>query len=376
MRTKFRGYYPYKMEDYETVWAESVIVLDANILLNLYRYGQETRNTFLKVLEEYKERLWIPYNIGEEFFRNRINVIMEKDNTYKSFKKSIYEPLDKIEILIAQENSKTERKTITNLDAINKKICDLKTEIEKGETEYEQIWGNDIIIEKILELYDQKVGEKHNEEDLQKLYKEIDSRYKNKIAPGFEDANKEGNTKYGDCINWFDMIDYAKNNNKHIIFITDDTKKDWFFEYKGEKNPNPELLFEFYQKTNKMICIYRPTQFLKYVSENEPNITVNATVINDVESTTKENEISVSIDTTPELYEKQYQDYLNTILINNYIEQLNEYRTNKIIKAVIEKCIRGKKEEKEINNTENVFNDELSSCVLDDIYVVEKNDTQ
>lgn len=120
---------------------------------------------------------------------------------------------------------------------------------------------------------------------MQELYKKIEKRYQERIPPGYEDEGKEGNKKYGDGINWLDIIAYAKAQSCSIIFVTADTKKDWFFEYKGQKNPNVELYAEFYKETGKNICIYRPEQFLKHAAL-KVNETVPKEVIENVEAET------------------------------------------------------------------------------------------
>ena len=51
----------------EKVWQNGIIVFDTNVLLNLYRYNEETRNELLKLMKSYQNRLWMPYQVALEF---------------------------------------------------------------------------------------------------------------------------------------------------------------------------------------------------------------------------------------------------------------------------------------------------------------------
>lgn len=75
MRTSFFGYYPPTSGEYERLWKEATIVLDTNVLLNLYRLPTSARDEFLNVLDLLQDRLWIPHQVALEFQRNRLTVI-------------------------------------------------------------------------------------------------------------------------------------------------------------------------------------------------------------------------------------------------------------------------------------------------------------
>ncbi|MFE7773306.1 PIN-like domain-containing protein [Streptomyces sp. NPDC057445] len=48
-----------------------MIVLDTNVLLNLYRYNARTREDTLAVLSRLRARLWVPHQVLTGFRRNR-----------------------------------------------------------------------------------------------------------------------------------------------------------------------------------------------------------------------------------------------------------------------------------------------------------------
>ncbi|MGW0554111.1 PIN-like domain-containing protein [Streptomyces sp. NPDC002926] len=58
-------------DDYERVFQSGMVVLDTNVLLNLYRSNARTRQDTLAVLTKLRDRLWVPHQVLTEFWRNR-----------------------------------------------------------------------------------------------------------------------------------------------------------------------------------------------------------------------------------------------------------------------------------------------------------------
>ena len=51
----------YYSPDYEELWDNCTFIFDTSVLLNLYRFNDETKEIFLDVIEKIGERKWIPY---------------------------------------------------------------------------------------------------------------------------------------------------------------------------------------------------------------------------------------------------------------------------------------------------------------------------
>jgi hypothetical protein len=75
MKQTFPGHYRPDEKEIERMWAEGTFVFDANALLNLYRYTDATREEFIQTLEALHARVWVPYQVGVEFFQNRAQVM-------------------------------------------------------------------------------------------------------------------------------------------------------------------------------------------------------------------------------------------------------------------------------------------------------------
>src|SRR5260370_26690200 len=76
-REEFREVCPLAREEIAAL-ASPVYVLDANILLHLYRSSETARLQFIELLRLVRKRLFIPYQVALEFHRNRAEVIAEQ----------------------------------------------------------------------------------------------------------------------------------------------------------------------------------------------------------------------------------------------------------------------------------------------------------
>lgn len=122
----------------------------------------------------------------------------------------------------------------------------------------------------IADIFNGRVGEELQKGELLKIYEEGKQRYSEKIPSGYEDKCKGGNKQYGDLIVWKQIISYAKHNQCHIIFVSSNTKEDWYLKEGAQLiMPHPQLLQEFAKETEKHILIYSLELFLKIVRDRK-----------------------------------------------------------------------------------------------------------
>ncbi len=297
MRELFSWRLPLSEDDFSELWDNAIFVFDTNFLLDIYRSSISRRKDIFKILEKLKEedRIWLPYQVANEFLNNREKTIKtEKD----SFKKAKDE-------LTKWKNERKELKSLKKIFENNKRI--ISSEIEslfdekevhyaeyiQGVEEIEQVFldqinnleenysdldsKNDGILEQILDLFDDsKVGNPYNKETLQEKYKEAETRYQESIPPGFKDANKEKEEeKYGDVMIWFQILDFAKEKSKPIIFVTRDNKVDWWIKENGKSiTPHMELRHEFKEIVKQKFWMYQTKDFLKE-AENRLNLEID-----------------------------------------------------------------------------------------------------
>lgn len=278
MKDSFIGFYKPEDNEFKDLWYNGLFVLDTNILLNLYRYPENSRNLLLNILNLLKDNLWLPYQIAMEYNFKLEEELISQKHAYKKLNKSIQ---DKLSDIIDDTKSKFSRHSNLNINIIIKKVDDfskdIQDEISRQESTHPDLYT---IKEKIAELFDGKIGEPYSDKDLEQKYKLGEERYLKNVPPGFKDKGKKGNVKfhdgllykdeYGDLIYWFQIIDKAKKDKKQVILITEDTKEDWWRIIEGETiGPQPQLVQEFYKETNGLrFYMYQTKQFIKYANEH------------------------------------------------------------------------------------------------------------
>lgn len=67
----FTAYLVPTPEDYTASLRTGLVVLDANVLLNAYRYHEPTRSDLFAILEALGDRLFVPHQAAKEFWKNR-----------------------------------------------------------------------------------------------------------------------------------------------------------------------------------------------------------------------------------------------------------------------------------------------------------------
>lgn len=263
----FPGYYkPHEGQFYE-LWQSCIFSPDANVLLNLYRYTLPTRNRLLEVFTHGQERLWLTHQAAYEFHKNRLTVISQQQDAYDSiraeFTKNLADTLNRVK----QQYQKHSYLDVQALEGVVADATDKLSHIlQSAKAQHPDFGLYDPVLERVTSLFRDSVGDPYSPTDLAKKLKEAEERFGRKQPPGFEDAKtKPEPDKYGDVLVWFQLLDYATQHKKPIVFITDDKKDDWWHRHKGQTiGPRPELVHEMRAVADVEFYMYTPDRFLAY----------------------------------------------------------------------------------------------------------------
>ncbi len=278
MKNIFKEYNALSTEEIKGLWENSIFIFDTNILLNLYRYSDETSLKLIETIEALK-KFWIPYQVGLEFYKKRLIVISDQKKSFEEFEKKMNEIINTVED--KNRNPFFSSNLLLKLNTIRENI---KKEVDLKKEHFDNALVKDILLERINKLFENKVGNQPSQEELKSIYNEGERRYKENIPPGFKDNLKPGNDKFGDLIIWKEIINKAKADSIDVIFISDDRKEDWWLDHQGKTiSPRPELLKEFNIETKKNCHFYKPFQFLEF-SNKYLNSKVKNEVIEEVKN--------------------------------------------------------------------------------------------
>lgn len=258
MKKKFSEFFPPEEKQIEAIWGNAIISPDANILYNLYRYSESTRDEFLGYFDALKEKLWISHQASVEFLSGRRGEIRTQIRESEEFEKTFKASQTKLNEKKAHPHLSKE--TENELESVRKKVL---KELEESRDRHRKLLDQDWILEKLDALFAGRIGDEL--EDLDAVFKEGRERYKEKIPPGYQDDNDKptNRQKFGDLVIWKELIRHAEKEKRPVIFITDDQKEDWFV--KDDKKAiagRPELIREMRKVARQDVLIYTADQFL------------------------------------------------------------------------------------------------------------------
>lgn len=263
MRKLFPGYYAPSQEEFEKIWQKGLIIFDTNVLLDLYRYSENTVKSLLEVMDLLEKRIWIPFQVSKEYHKNLNSVISDQVRKYESSIKTLTEFKKQID----------EKRSHPFLsEALTNEIKDFcgkfDKELENKKETVKQLIISNPTKEKLANLFEGKIGTEFSKEELEKIYSEGEKRYKEQIPPGFGDVKKPIPDRYGDLIFWKEILKKNSEIDCPILLITGDKKDDWYLKELGLTiGPRPELIEEIKKNNDNLFYIYPTDKFLKYSKE-------------------------------------------------------------------------------------------------------------
>ena len=303
MRDKFPGWYPKKPEQIAKLWDTAIFVPDANVLLHCLRHTTVVRDELLRLFEAIGDALWIPYQVGLEFHRNRLDVEFGALDAYDALIKDQEATIDKARERLRQLRAHPTIDVQKELAALDMFLSDFRGRMAAARDTHPSA-EIDGVLEQLTALLAHRIGDKWPSEKLAALKKEGEDRYSKKIPPGYKDQKKDAGEydKFGDLIIWKDMIAKAKADKRPMIFISDDAKEDWWWIHRGRKmGPRPELIEEFRAEAGEDFHIYEFSQFLRFAAERfldiKPNVAkVEESLLADEEARRRQDDAAAALE--------------------------------------------------------------------------------
>ncbi|TWF75639.1 hypothetical protein FHX44_111523 [Pseudonocardia hierapolitana] len=288
MYDDFRGYRVPDEDALSNAIRTATVVLDANVLLSLYRYNSATRDDLLDILRRLGERLWIPHQVMREFWRNRLSVIVNRGastkqvlDAFSKSQRSLIDAIDQWARTTAVLNRDRER-LISMAGAM---YGELNEAVEAHAPASVGIAGGAMgeeVLKQLEELLDGRVGAAPAEQEWRAAIKEGAARVAAKVPPGYLDSEKADSSlpegAAGDYLVWKQSVDEIRRRGGDLLIVTGDVKEDWWWRYQSEViGPRPELVSELFGACNAQLFMMRPTDLLRrshvlHVHVNEESI--------------------------------------------------------------------------------------------------------
>jgi rRNA-processing protein FCF1 len=286
----FEGYRIPAANDLEQALQSALVVLDANVLLNLYRYTASTRDDLLRVLRTLGDRLWIPHQVITEFWRNRLSVVTGRgaaaDQALSAFAKQHRATSDAL-----NQWAKQVAFEVADRDALHSQIDELYERLEKVVEEHRPGAASsgltdDRVLTELEQLLSGKVGPPLDDDTWAHCVQEGTDRVSRQQPPGYLDAEKiEGSLPEGpagDYLVWYQTIRESTQRGLDVVLITGDEKDDWWWRHRAELlGPRVELVAELKAASGRSLFMMRPIDLLKHAAALE--IDVSHESVEDVE---------------------------------------------------------------------------------------------
>lgn len=272
MKEEFAWYFPLSEDEVKTVWNDGLLTVDANVLLDLYRYHESTRNALISGLKGFNGRLWLSNQAAEEFIKNRTKVIISSEKTFKQAREEVEKLKQNYESTVTQlKGNRIIPTEVADglLEKITPAIDEAQQNIEKAKSNYPKYLQDDPILNELTVMFSGSIGESFKKEELGGLKEEAEQRKLDEVPPGYLDKDKDGDRPYGDFFLWRQILLHSKNKDVPIIFVTSERKEDWWEKLSGKTiGPRPELLRESHEFSGQRVLIYQTDSFLEFASKH------------------------------------------------------------------------------------------------------------
>ncbi|WP_369211162.1 PIN domain-containing protein [Streptomyces flavofungini] len=262
-----------------------LVVLDTNVLLDLYRMNGRVREDMLTVLKAISERLWVPQQVLVEFWRNRQSeeLIAYHDKKAATAAEILKSSINRSRSALEEwarnvhigDNTDIVSPMHEKLDRAEKLYQEIEERSERQAAK-DRVPGirnthTDPVITVLEQLLDQRVGvpypPKRHAEEVQLAKERADQQ----IPPGykdFESGKKEDEEAAGDYLVWRQLMDAAQSHGKDVLFVTRDLKEDWWRKAsaKAVRLPRIELVNELRDLTGLRLFMVEPSTLMQLVS--------------------------------------------------------------------------------------------------------------
>lgn len=243
------------------IWATADFCLDTNVLLDVYRYTEQSRIAFLSLLKSIGGRLFVPHRVAVEFARNRVGVIRGHFAPQRSLRSQLKEAAQKI------AKAHPGHPHLPEISQLIEQMIELVNyRFGEAERKHQELVGDDFVLRELLAVIGDDVGDPISESELQKEYK----RRKDGITPPFckMDDDKDEERRTGDVAIWLELMRQYEGKCKPLIFVTDDVKENWWQPTcGGRRDPQPVLVQEALARIKAGVLFYTSERF----SETAPS---------------------------------------------------------------------------------------------------------
>ena len=249
---------------------EAVVAVDANVLLDLYRFRPQTSRDLIKTLRSLGDRLVVPHQALREFWHRRqrsqdspLRATTVATEALEKSGRSIHDALANWARAVGVDDDEMSRLS----DEFEVVLGTVKGELQKTALDADSERAGDPILDQLEEILAGRVTSPLEPEEWTRCVAEAKRRIDAEEPPGYLDAVKQDSDLpeggAGDYLVWFEATRYAKDLSKDLLIVTRDQKQDWWWRQQADFiGPRPELTLEYHQLSGRRLFLMRPQDLL------------------------------------------------------------------------------------------------------------------
>lgn len=252
MKQHFPGFYPYNNQDLKDLLGKSTIVFGASVLLDLLKisYGKD----FLDIVSEKigTDRLWLPYDTAWLYHERLAAVVDEQVKNVDSAASALNRLKDSF-----SDTGQHPYISDTLKVGFDNMMKQLKEALDKDRNFLLGHLNNSTLRKRIDEVFQGRIGEPYEQNQLEQLYQESEERHKQRKHPSIDfSSSKNIRIRHHRLIVWKQIERYAKEEKKDIVLVLNRITPNWFFIYTDTMvRPHQNLINEFIENTEQNIYI-------------------------------------------------------------------------------------------------------------------------
>ncbi|MFD4906575.1 PIN-like domain-containing protein [Kitasatospora purpeofusca] len=272
-------------DNYRAVLRNGLVVLDTNVLLDLYRMNTRVREDMLTVLKSIAPRIWVPHQVQLEFWsvRQSEDLISHHDEKASTAKNTLRQAISR------SRNALNEWVSNVHLGGEALDIADpMYKKLEQAERLFESIvqmlesqaakdkvpgirnTNKDPVIQALEQLLRGRIGAPYSSQRYDEEVSRAKERADQRIPPGYKDFEKKDDDKRaaGDYLVWRQLLDEALLRKVDVLFVTRDIKEDWWrnIAIKNARLPRIELVDELRSFGGLQLFMLEPSMLMQKVS--------------------------------------------------------------------------------------------------------------
>lgn len=267
----FEGFRSVTEEELQDAVRSWLVALDTNVLLHLYNYQGEALDDFVRVFEALGERLFVPHQVLDEFWRNRTTVLRENKGRHLE-RESIEKAFDSISADLRKWYQRAVSRQGTVPTEVTRELTEAREAVlrcmedlsEQRSVTADTPTQQDPVIGRLEALLRGKVGEPPSGDERAALLDVARRRMQRRIPPGYMDAEKNPDRAAGDYLVWHQVMAESSARAMPVLLVTQDTKEDWWADRgTGAMRARPELVSELLGFSGQRLIMVRTHDLLR-----------------------------------------------------------------------------------------------------------------